>query len=229
MKPKAIARCWLAGIATTLVIANLPLAVAAEPSALEKAEAAVKAAAAVEETTRLEWNSREMARSATREIARSERTRADGALQDVLSAQTVVKSKEEAAKTAKEAEKAERDAELATARNELEQKVATLRTVVERLVADAIAGERAAQELMVSEDEMRDKMVATRTAEKSVLELKVKLAEKAQADAAQLALQELTAAEKALRDEKAATGAAERAVVALAAKATKKADRKSVV
>ena len=129
MKPKAIARCWLAGIATTLVIANLPLAVAAEPSALEKAEAAVKAAAAVEETTRLEWNSREMARSATREIARSERTRADGALQDVLSAQTVVKSKEEAAKTAKEAEKAERDAELATARNELEQKVATLRTV----------------------------------------------------------------------------------------------------
>ncbi len=224
MKPKAIARCWLAGIATTLVIANLPLAVAAEPSALEKAEAAVKAAAAVEETTRLEWNSREMARSATREIARSERTRADGALQDVLSAQTVVKSKEEAAKTAKEAEKAERDAELATARNELEQKVATLRTVVERLVADAIAGERAAQELMVSEDEMRDKMVATRTAEKSVLELKVKLAEKAQADAAQLALQELTAAEKALRDEKAATGAAERAVVALAAKATKKAE-----
>ena len=205
---------------------------------LARAEAAVKKAKAEEEAAQEEWTSREMARSATREIARAERKRAEGALQDVLGTREVVRKKEAAAKAARQAaadqQDAERkkslvqaaaraDAELAKARNGLEQKITTMRAVVERLIADALAGEKAARELMVSENSLRDRMARTRAAERAVLEPKSKAAEKAQAEAARQALQELTAAERALRDEKDATGAAERAVLALKAKATGKA------
>ncbi len=203
MKPKAKVRFWLIGVAATLAIANSPLAGAADPVSLQAAEEAVKSVAAIEQAAQTEWNSREMARSATREIARSERSRAEGALADFRRAQEVLTTKEAVATTARQAADAEQDAakkaalveaagkadaELTTARSNLEQRTVTMRAVVERLIADSIAGERAAQELLVSEDDLRDKMAASRAAERTVLELKAEAAEESQAEAARRAV-----------------------------------------
>lgn len=203
MKPKAKVRFWLIGVAATLAIANPPLAGAADPVSLQTAEEAVKSVAAIEQAAQTEWNSREMARSATREIARSERSRAEGALADFRRAQEVLTTKEAVATTARQAADAEQDAakkaalveaagkadaELTTARSNLEQRTVTMRAVVERLIADSIAGERAAQELLVSEDDLRDKMAASRAAERTVLELKAEAAEESQAEAARRAV-----------------------------------------
>ena len=82
MKPQAILRFWLLGVAATLALANLPQASAADPASLPAAEEAAKGSAGIEQAAQTEWNSREMARSATREIARVERSRAEGALAD---------------------------------------------------------------------------------------------------------------------------------------------------
>lgn len=203
MKPKAKVRFWLIGVAATLAIANSPLAGAADPVSLQAAEEAVKSVAAIEQAAQTEWNSREMARSATREIARSERSRAEGALADFRRAQEVLTTKEAVATTARQAADAEQDAakkaalveaagkadaELTTARSNLEQRTVTMRAVVERLIADSVAGVRAAQELLVSEDDLRDKMAASRTAERTVLELKAEAAEESQAEAARRAV-----------------------------------------
>lgn len=203
MKPKAKVRFWLIGVAATLAIVNSPLAGAADPVSLQTAEEAVKSVAAIEQAAQTEWNSREMARSATREIARSERSRAEGALADFRRAQEVLTTKEAAATTARQAADAEQDAakkatlveaagkadaELTTARSNLEQRTTTMRAVVERLIADSVAGERAAQELLVSEDDLRDKMAASRAAERTVLELKAEAAEESQAEAARRAV-----------------------------------------
>jgi uncharacterized protein (DUF1800 family) len=203
MKPKAKVRFWLIGVAATLAIANPPLAGAADPVSLQTAEEAVKSVAAIEQAAQTEWNSREMARSATREIARSERSRAEGALADFRRAQEVLTTKEAVATTARQAADAEQDAakkaalveaagkadaELTTARSNLEQRTVTMRAVVERLIADSVAGERAAQELLVSEDDLRDKMAASRAAERTVLELKTEAAEESQAEAARRAV-----------------------------------------
>jgi uncharacterized protein (DUF1800 family) len=203
LKPKATLRFWLIGIAATLAIANVSLAGAADPVPLQTAEEAVKNAAAIEQAAQTEWNSREMARSATREIARSERSRAEGALADFRRAQEVLTTTEAAATAARQTADAEQDAakkaalveaagkadaELTTARSNLEQRTTTMRAVVERLIADSVAGERAAQELLVSEDDLRDKMAASRAAERTVLELKAEAAEESQAEAARRAV-----------------------------------------
>lgn len=203
MKPKATFRFWLIGVAATLAIASPPLAGAADPVSLQTAEEAVKNVAAIEQAAQTEWNSREMARSATREIARSERSRAEGALADLRRAREVVTATEAAATAARQTANAEQDAakkaalveaagkadaELTTARSNLEQRTTTMRAVVERLIADSVAGERAAQELLVSEDDLRDKMAASRAAERTVLELKAEAAEESQAEAARRAV-----------------------------------------
>jgi uncharacterized protein (DUF1800 family) len=203
MKPKATLRFWLIGVAATLAIVNPSLAGAADPVSLQTAEEAVKNVAAIEQAAQTEWNSREMARSATREIARSERSRAEGALADLRRAQEVLTTTEAAATAARQTADAEQDAakkaalveaagkadaELTTARSNLEQRTVTMRAVVERLIADSVAGERAAQELLVSEDDLRDKMAASRAAERTVLELKAEAAEESQAEAARRAV-----------------------------------------
>lgn len=203
MKPQAILRFWLLGVVATFALANLPQASAADPASLPAAEEAAKGTAGIEQAAQTEWNSREMARSATREIARVERSRAEGALADFRRAQEVLKTTEASATTATQVADAEpdaakkaslveaagkADADLAAARNNLEQRTATLRVVVERLIADSVAGERAAQELLVSEDDLRDKMAATRAAERLVLELKAAAAEESQAEAARRAV-----------------------------------------
>ena len=231
---------WLAGVAViALAFVGPAVAQTPEDAAVKRAEAAAKAvaekAAAEEEATQKEWNSREMARSATREISRSERKRSENALANLLSAQDDVQQKVTAAEAARQAADAEQDqdnkqtllgaaakadAEVAAAQKRLQKTLATMRAVAKRLVEDSRDADQAARELIVVENTLRDKMAATRAAQRVALELKAKAAEKAQAEAAQRALQELTVAEKALRDETAATGAAERAVLALKAKET---------
>ena len=71
---------WLAFIA---VLSIGFVGASAEPQAtpVQKAEAALAEAAKAEEQAELEWNSLEMARSATREIARAERTKTAAAIQ----------------------------------------------------------------------------------------------------------------------------------------------------
>ena len=180
MKPKAMVRCWLYGLAVMLAVANFSVGAAPERSALDAAQEAVKNAAAEEETTKTEWNSREMARSATREIARSERKRAEDALQNVLAAQDELQQNVAAAEAARLAVDAEQDHDktgtllqaatkasvgVAAARRRLRQSVATMRTVGQRLVDDSHAAAKAAQELIVVENALRDKMAATRAAE----------------------------------------------------------------
>ncbi len=193
---------WLLGV-MVLGFALTGLVRGAPPAAdgTAQAEAVVRKAKAIEKVAQAEWRSREMARSATREIARSERNRADGALADVIGGQETVKRQEAVVNAARQAagneqdpEKkkalAKADSDLAAAVKDLRQRTETMRAVVKRLMDDSIAGEGAAAELMVSENELRDKITATRGAERAVLELKAKAAEKAAVEAARRALDE---------------------------------------
>ncbi len=205
---------WLVGsFATGFALAGLGWATPAVADELADAGAAVKKAEQEDETANVELNSRAMTHAATREIARSEQRRSEDALEKLLAAKEALKQKIAEKKP---------EAELAAARTLVEQRLETMRAVVERLVPDSFAHDQAAQELMVAQNMTQQKGIAIRTAERVVLELKAKAAEKSQADGAQRALQELTAAGKALREQKAATGAAERAVAALKVKATEK-------
>src|SRR5262245_25924385 len=81
------------------------------------AQAAVKLAADAEAKAEFEWNSLEMARSATREIARAERTKTAAALQAATAA---IKA-------------AEADPSLAA---ETRQRLASLKTAADRLMAE---------------------------------------------------------------------------------------------
>ena len=235
---ESVLRRWLIGTAAILTIAGLPGAVASEASDLQAAEEAVKTAAAEEATHNSEWNSREMARSATREISRSERRRAEGALRNLLAAQEAVEQEVAAAEAARQAADAQQDADakpalleaadkadaaVAAAQKRLEQTIATMRAVTVRLVEDSRDADQAARELLVSEATMREKMAATRAAEHAVLELKAKAVDKAHAEATRRALEELAAAKVALTDDTAASEVAQRAVLALRANVTEKA------
>jgi len=148
MKPTAsFIRRALAVSTAALVAASVSNAEPATKS--EPTDPAVEAARAAEKAAKAEENSREMARSATREIARSERARAEFAL---------------AAWRASEA-------------SEKGEKLASLRAAEERLLEDTATANKASNELFVAELSLRDKMAATRTAELKVAEAKAKAAE----------------------------------------------------
>lgn len=146
---------------------------------LTAAEAAAKKATDEEAAIWTEWNSLEMARSATREIARSERQRTAEVLQSLLAAQAALRSAEAAT------------GDIETARKELEQKTATMRSAAERLMTETETANRATDQLYPLEDAYRDKMAARRAAECAVLDLKAQAAESAkvpEADAARKAV-----------------------------------------
>ena len=142
------------------------LAQEAEPPAKPKeVESALQKAQKQEAATRIEERSREMARSATREIARSERRRAEDALKNWRAAEAALKDA-----TTKGEPKARVDA----LRTVAEERAATRRSTGERLIADTIAANGASRELFVLEMALRDKMAATRTVELVLQEDKVK-------------------------------------------------------
>ncbi len=234
---KALFRHWIVGWSAAVVVVSLPSASVSDETALASAREAAKNAATEEQAYAEEWNSREMARSATREISRVERQRAEGALDNLLAAQEELRrttASVEAARKAAEAEQdqgvkqrlvesaATADEDAAGARNRLEQTIATMRAVTENLLADSRDADRAARELLVSESTMHDKMAAARAAERVVLELEAKAADEACGEAGKRALAELEQAKNALADDRAAGEAAQRALSALQAKAAEK-------
>lgn len=183
MKQQTLVKIWvLAVVAAGFVAAGLALA--AEPAAKPgPVDPAIEEARKQEKAASTEENSREMARSATREIARSERARAEDALKNWRAA-------EEALKQAIAEGKPE--VRVAALRAAAQERLVTVRGASERLIADTIAANKASHELFVSELALRDKMAATRTAESTVQEAKAKAAEK-EAEAARRVARELQA------------------------------------
>jgi len=130
--------------------------------AIAAAEAAVKDAAEAEKKAEFEWNSLEMARSATREIARAERTKATAAIETATAA---IK----AAETDKALEK------------EAKQRLASLQSAAERLMAETRTANDRARELFPSELNLRGAMAEHRSAECKLLKLQADAAAACQA------------------------------------------------
>jgi uncharacterized protein (DUF1800 family) len=155
-------------ISAIVLLSGLAQTCLADPAPDQKlatAVAALEKADAEEDAANREWNSREMARSATREIARSERTRSEQALQDLLAARAY-------------REKAT-EADAAAADKQLQQKTVTARAVAQRLINDTRAANKAALELTESENRYRDKMAASRKAERDLLQMEGPAADEA--------------------------------------------------
>ena len=150
VKPHVLFPRFAFAIATSAWLAASLTSAAEAPKPAEPVDPAIAAARQEEQAAKTEENSREMARSATREIARSERARAEDALASWRAAE-------------EEAQKSE--------------KLMTLRAAEERLIQDTTAANKAANELFVAEYALRDKMAATRTVEIKVQEAKAKAAE----------------------------------------------------
>jgi len=117
------------------------------------AEAAVKQAAEADKKAEFEWNSLEMARSATREIARAERTKITAAIQ---AAEAALKAAESNPSLARDAQ----------------QRLASLKSAADRLMAETRTANDRATELFPSELYLRDAMAAHRSAECKLLKLK---------------------------------------------------------
>lgn len=155
-------RLWLFAV----MVAGLGAAswaIADEPAKAPPVDPALEAARKHEAAARAEENSREMARSATREIARSERRRSEEALRRWRAA---VAALEAATKENKP------EAELAELRAVAQERTATLRTDVDRLISDTIVANKASNDLFVAELALRDAMAAIRTIELQQLEAK---------------------------------------------------------
>jgi hypothetical protein len=163
----ALKQWWWAAMAAGLA-ATAGLTCGAESQA--QAEAEIEQAKKAEKVAYDEYYSREMARSATREIARAERKRAEDALKNLRAAQEALKHAEAADKPA---------SEVAIARKAVEDRLTTLRTAAGRLIQDTETANLKSSELFEAEIALRDKLAATRTAECNVLELKAKAAAEA--------------------------------------------------
>jgi len=149
---------------------------AAAGSPFAEAEAAVAKTRELELAASEDYDSFQMAHAAAREIARAERARVQDALQRV----EATKASLAAAEAAKQEDKA------AALREELQDRTATLRAAIDRMLADARTASKASEEVLVGESDIRAKMTASREAEQTLLEAKAKAADEAQAeDAAQ--------------------------------------------
>ena len=168
----AVYRFWLAAL--MLGCASSLISQGAEPATdpVKKLEAACAEARKKEKVAYDEYYSREMARSATREIARSERKRAEDALKNLRNAQAALKLAEGNARP---------PSEIAAARMAVDDRIATLRLASGRLIQDTETANLKSQELFASEILLRDSLAATRTAERSVLDCKASAAADAKA------------------------------------------------
>lgn len=165
----------------SLVALVLQSATTAAADELSDAEAAVKKAAQQEVAATAELDSRAMTHAATREIARAEQQRCEDALQKLATANEDLGRKI--------AEKAS-EAETTAARQLVEQRLDTMRVVAERLVADSLAHDQAAQEFIVSQNTTQNKGIALRAAQHAVLELKAKADKKGLAETSRRAVHE---------------------------------------
>lgn len=157
----------LALIAVGFATATLTQGAEPEKKAKEKIDPALEKAQAEEKATRELESSREMARSATREIARSERSRAEDSLRKWQAAEAMLNRAI--------AEK-QPEPQLAPLREALKQATATRWASAKSMIADTITANEKSNELFPSEYELRDKMAATRTVELKLLEEKAKAA-----------------------------------------------------
>lgn len=157
---------------TGLAVASLGLMPVQAEDKMAIAEAALKQAQDEEKTAYDEHYSRDMARAATRAIAISERERAVAALKGVRDAREMLKQIPASDQTKTQA---------ASAQKVLDEKMTTLREVVERLIPDSIAADKAAMEWRAAAHTLRDKTAATTTAKRDLQDLKAQTATKAQA------------------------------------------------
>lgn len=166
MKQRTSASYWkVALVAVGLAAASLSQGANDDPAKIDAAfEKSKRDVAASYEA----WDSHEMARSATREIARSERKRAEATLISFRAA-------EEALKQATARNNA---AEIAAAQKKADERLEAMRVAAKQMIADSLAGDKAAQEVIVAEHSHRDIMAAMRDVERAVLELKAAAAEK---------------------------------------------------
>ncbi len=179
MKKRTKHYSWiLAMISLGLFTASLAQGAAAKKKAEKKIDPILEKAQKVEKSTKEVERSREMARSATREIARSERNRAEDDLQKW---QIVKKSLKQAI-----AEK-QPETRLAILRKAEKDREKTRWDTAGRLIADTITANEKSNELFGSEIDLRDKMAATRMVELRLLENKAKISAKCTVD---LTLQE---------------------------------------
>lgn len=155
--PRSFLFQCIALFAATLNPVYLPAGKAADDPA--GAEAALAQANEKEKSSYEQWDSREMARSATREIARSERRRTEEAL-------AACRAAAEAAKAAGGG-----DAGAAVAK-EQQDRLEVLRQAVQQMMADSSAGDKAAQEELQAEAAHKAVMVAARDAQLKVLQNK---------------------------------------------------------
>jgi uncharacterized protein (DUF1800 family) len=142
------------------------------------AEAAVQRATGEETAAETEWNSLEMARSATREIARAERDKTAGALlatvnalKAAVAASHATQGAAESAEQRKSGALAKAYEDCAAARSQAEQRLASLRVQTERMIAETRTANQAALNLYPAEDRLRDKMAARRDAECKLLKV----------------------------------------------------------
>jgi hypothetical protein len=174
-----------------LVLAGVANA-APEPEGLAAAKAAAEKAVAEEKATFNEWNGKEMARSATREIIVAARATLARAKADLAAAEEGLKEKKAAGQA---------PAEWAAAQQARDRKVATVRSALDKLVIDQGVGERAASDLIVIERVLALKVAAACVAERQVLVVEAVAAKtacaQAFADKAAAEKQKATAADKA--------------------------------
>jgi hypothetical protein len=181
---------WPAFLAASLVVVNT--AHSAPPKNAEPApDPSVEAAKAQEKAAFEEWNSLEMARSATREIVRSERRRAEEALQALLDAEQRLQ---------KSIADQQPENGQAILRQTVQDRSKTVRSSAERMMAETLTANKASHTLYAAEDEMRDKMAATRTAELAGLNAKGAQAKSSAPDADATALSKQIAEAQTLRE-----------------------------
>ncbi|MBP7951621.1 MAG: DUF1800 family protein [Verrucomicrobiales bacterium] len=146
-------------VGVLLILIPLPRVAADDPAA---AQAAMEQANQQETKSYEEWDSHEMARSATREIARSERKRTE----ETLAAYRVACEALTAAAAGKNAET------IAAAEKSVQERLEVLRQAVKQMVADSTAGDKAAQEELAAEGRHKAVMCAARDAQLQVLRIK---------------------------------------------------------
>lgn len=127
-----------------------------------------------------DFDSREMAHAATREIARVERARASDTLKNFRTAEAELKKTTEAGKP---------EAELAALRAALAERLTTMHASEDRLIADSATASKASVEMFAEQEKLRATMAAARKAEEDSL----KKARGKDVDAARLALHEVEA------------------------------------
>ncbi len=148
------------------------------------AEAALAEARRLELAASEDYDSYQMAHAAAREIARAERQRVERELQRVQAAQSALDA----------AAAANKQSELAGLRQELEARVRTLRTAIDRMLEDSRISTKASEDVIAADVDIRAKQAAVRQTERALLEAKAAAAEKsgaAETATARLAVRQL--------------------------------------